>query len=112
MKHREELRRIFRRAKKLLEDPDNWIQGRLSANRMNETCEIDHHTACRFCLMGAVVRAKIELGHRDVDAIRVLWDTSSEVNDHGAVYQFNDHPKTTHEDVLRVLDSAIVLTAP
>lgn len=109
------LNAILRRAREIIADPARWTKGLLARDRTNHEVDLDHPSACKFCILGAVARAKIDLGYlgnNQVDPIRILWEVCSEVQVTGSVHVFNDAPETKHEDVLRLLDAAIVVTAP
>lgn len=60
----------------------------------------DKHAVC-WCLVGAMRKSPIGKLHQEVglDLLRSVV--------YGPIAGFNDDPKTTHADVLRVLDAAI-----
>jgi hypothetical protein len=109
---------ILIRARELIADPANWIQGHYSDGEI-----ADPETKC-FCIIGAVDRAVIEkrgfelfrdisdsavIDHIESDpdtsaAIKVLQEQLPKT---GMVSDFNDSPETTHADVLALLDKAI-----
>ncbi len=89
------------RARKLLEDPANWLQGRFVERYM-----IDGVVYQRYCIVAALELAIPERA----------WSTLAEAKDiisgyvpakYGTVEAWNDSLGTKHEDVLRVLDLAI-----
>lgn len=94
----------------ILTPPGVWIKGTLCTTASgDDAVEVDK--ADCFCLFGAEIRA--ERLHPRIDrskanyfvrrAIRELFPGRSD----DSVPQFNDHPATTHADVLAVLNRAL-----
>lgn len=98
---------ILRAAKELLSDETKWTKEHFAVDANGHgTLEPWSEDSCQWCLWGAT--AKVNGGYpfetdEYVDA--VVREISG--GEFTAASQFNDHPDTTHADVLRVLDLAI-----
>lgn len=98
-----------------LTHPSAWIKGANARTAQGRTIGSQCTNAVCFCIGGAAIRAGA-LTPNDralypiLQAIRELFP---ERGGHG-IPVFNDHPETTHADVLRVLHRAreIELSAP
>ena len=112
---------ILTDARRTLRDEDSWEKGGTSRDGMNDPVHPCHVEAVRWSLDGALRRAIdggwFALDHPALvhvnDAVErlhhdIYWSTKGydDVN-HMAYMFFNDHPTTTHADVMAVLDSAI-----
>jgi hypothetical protein len=98
----------------LLATPSNWIQGRFARDHNNEACSPKDATACSFCLLGAhqAISARMDAEERR----KYYWTAAKRptayledlLRDRGYndLVVFNDHPKTTHADVLNLLKEA------
>lgn len=83
-----------------------WTQNCSARDRTGASCEIMDPTACTYCLHGALNWARITAGasiETVHQAIRALWlrTTISPV-------QWNDHPSRSRDEVLALLDAAII----
>ena len=80
-------------AKALIDTPEKWGKGN---GRVSPQ-------APRLCVLGAC--------RRDADVAHALADALP--NDWGGhlVHQFNDHPSTTHADIMALFDRAIAKAA-
>lgn len=94
----------LRLVRSFLSDEKNWVKG---AFRKGDAC----------CLTGAM-RDKIPADQAYDDVITVVYEAYTQISNemmheqpyvHGLLISFNDDEKTTHADVLGVLDRAIVL---
>lgn len=110
---------ILRDARALIAEPRFWIQGGLSAvlKGSAETYEhVIHPRARCFCMQGAVCKA-LGMQHipdhpgprynHAIGALKHAIDTFSADHEFFEVANFNDDPRTTHEEVLAVFDMAI-----
>jgi hypothetical protein len=102
----------------LLAEPDAWTK-HASAGIRTKTGEVEtvderSPDATCFCLTGARARVRHDLGatstiattHALHRAIRELFPDRVSENRISAIVSFNDHPDTTHADVLAVLTKA------
>lgn len=102
-------------ARSLIEKPENWTQhafardahgGRINVNSPNAKC---------FCLAGALQRAYYKPGlvpntggSRLCSGAIPLTDSARAIGScNGSFVDYNDDPKTTHADVLWLLDATI-----
>lgn len=101
--------KILRRVRELLDSPQSWVKG------------VGRDLAGRMCMLGAVDAAVEErfgfsrwdglAPPRDARVYELLAHVKSVLYKHipspFGVMMFNDDPRTTHADVLKVLDAAI-----
>lgn len=97
---------ILEKARELLSNPKSWMQKVLWADEQGNAVEIDK--ACRFCLDGAIEKVHFDIEGKigsmgfDHAVIRALGFTR--LRD---LYDWNDDPERTHQEVLDRLDQAI-----
>lgn len=95
---------ILRKAKAVIENPENWTQMSYAADQFgNELCDPNSDDACRFCAVGAVARVlgidgSLAEDHHAVKALDACTES-------GSVIGFND--ACSHAALLRVWDEAI-----
>lgn len=106
---------FLRRVKRLLASPKRWFKGYWAANSEGVQCRYDSPDAACFCLSGAVRRswnshlADGASGDNVDGAYKHLRDAVAKVT-RGRTKEipaFNDAPRRTHAQVIRVLDIAI-----
>ena len=111
-------RELLRKARSIIEDPKRWCKKTNAADVSGKPCHPSSNRALRFCLYGAVDRAGTPEGHADIVrahtvACNALTDIigREKYDDGFAKYTgpagFNDDPKTTHRDILKLIDRAI-----
>jgi hypothetical protein len=87
----------------------NWAKGAFAFNRSGTAVGLDRSSAVRWCLMGHLQRARMGRKTKRApveEAIRLLFpDRATGIT---PIPNFNDHPKTTVEDVIRVCKLADV----
>ena len=99
------VRDVLIEAKKLISDENNWIKNNYTDS---EGC---------FCAAGAVREATdwgiVQNGYTP-EAEKAFWFLSSISKElypmrgiKGNIIEFNDHPKTTHAEIISVFDEAI-----
>lgn len=93
---RNKMHKIYREARELIAKRSNWGKGAYECDG-------------KFCLMGAIITKS--------DAMTLREPLHHCIQKHfpsrpSHIEDFNDHPRTTHKDVLKVLDCAIADTAP
>ena len=94
--YKDQLEAVYR----LIEKPENWLQGDFAKNQFGEIVASDSNEACQWCLLGAfehVLKAD-EIG----DAYSFFPDENGFT---GSFMVFND--THTHAEVLALLKSAI-----
>ncbi|MFM7009063.1 MAG: hypothetical protein ACKO0Z_06970 [Betaproteobacteria bacterium] len=98
---------VLTAARDLLADRDHWIKG-----TRFRPADPDKDKPDAFCLLGAISHAAYSFGVEDdndeieYELLPLTTDIVRAVID-GGIMTFNDHPGTTHADVLAVLDKAI-----
>jgi hypothetical protein len=94
--------------RELISDPKNWIRGDLAVDLQNTPVDPEAPEACKFCLMGAILRVSPRPGVivRASPLIDIIYRFLPESN-YKQITKFNDDPMTTHQNVLAVLDQAI-----
>ena len=101
---------ILIKAKELIQNKDNWIQGSYARDSKNNLVMVRDENACRFCAMGAIMKiADARLGSEYYKAREVLmFEAKNILNDHrieSAIVHLND--TTGHEKVMELFDAAI-----
>ncbi len=121
---------LLRKGRELISDPKKWTKGayardnnlvdRSGARRGTHVSAVAPNAAC-WCSVGALRHFTLEwdpengpmpvMGMSQVDgaAYNYLLHAVMRTGNAHSVEQFNDHPRTTHESVLRVWDLAIEL---
>lgn len=91
--------------RELLSDPSRWTKGQLARNTHGEVCYPTDSEATCFCLYGAAVKIADDEALAD-ELLEYLRPFSVRTKDLGPV-AFNDNGRTTHADILKLLDEAI-----
>lgn len=109
-------------ARKLIENPNQWIKGAIARTARGYETEAESGTATCFCAIGAVRRARHDLTGTPFGSyptVKRLRDAVQLPNPHTEnagepdvlntmpVADYNDRPQTTHADVLALYDRAI-----
>ena len=101
---------VLIKAKALIADRRNWIQGMEARAASGQPLPPEHPSACRFCSIGAVERVLAPLPA--AEHYRVKEQTLNEIESHittsaviGKLWRFND--SHTHEGVMALFDKAI-----
>jgi len=106
------VRRLLMDAKASIARPKNWCQGPMAMSAKGNDVDVYGWRACRFCAVGAILRAShnriglAELGGRLLPyaAIDVV---DKQCPDSLVTAAFNDAPTTTHPMVMRLFNQAI-----
>lgn len=96
---------VLRAARALIEVPERWTKCAFARDAKGIVVSEDEESAVCFCVLGAIYR------HPPsplTDGARWFLDESLPETFLG-VGTFNDHPSTTHADVLALFDRAIAL---
>jgi hypothetical protein len=104
---------VLRAARETLADPARWERGGYAFDGERRWCGVHDERACRFCLVGAMMRAAGPGGWEVVERAALLL--MNRASKDGMPYrlgtamaiQFNDQQLTKHADVLSALDAAI-----
>jgi hypothetical protein len=108
--------RILERARALIMDPKHWTYGTLARNADGRPIGIDSPGAVRFCAVGAIQRATLDVGEEGTQAIYAAKRAQAVVNSKvdGNIVRINDDPvfanaegKTRREAVIDVFGEAI-----
>jgi hypothetical protein len=94
----------LRDAKALIDTPAKWTQHADARRSNNIPCSYANPDAICFCIVGAVWRAS---GKPFSKAFHLVHGQAQKEGRH--VVQFNDHPDTSHNDVMAFFDRAIAL---
>lgn len=95
----------LRDAKALIDTPAKWTQHADARRSDDSPCRYANPDAVCFCIVSAVWRAS---GSPLSKAFYVVkWQAKKEGRQR--VWQFNDHPDTSHNDVMAFFDRAIAL---
>jgi hypothetical protein len=99
---------VLVRARERLSRPENWIKGDYAKDLGGNSVCSDSYSAVCWCILGAIgddtLEGNEEVIHHTLKTLQALTPAYS-------VPDFNDDPNTTYEDVIRVLDKAIAITA-
>ncbi len=93
---------ILRRARKLLSKPERWGKGQFAVTADGLVCDALGRNATKFCMIGAIVRANKRDDKNSDDAIDLLEFLRQQ-----KLSAWNDAPRRTHAQVLRLLDRGI-----
>lgn len=91
---------VLKSARARISDPEHWTRGALSRNICGDEVSADSPNACQWCMVGVL----------DISGFSPeVWRAESylKLTTGGYIDQFNDHPDTTHADVLAAYDRAI-----
>ena len=90
-------------ARALIATPEAWIQGRFAQDANGVPVGPFDEWACKFCTVGAITCASGEpLTETRASILRAHLPKPFD-----NLVNFNDHPDTTHADVLALFDRAI-----
>jgi hypothetical protein len=99
--------------RELLTDPERWIKDTEARSINGARSRAECTEAVCFCLQGAAIHVanpsgKYDAGIRD-NVLRVLLRELKVYKPkfQGPTWEFNDNEETTHEDVLKFLDTRI-----
>ena len=90
--------------KELLSDPARWLKGEVSSDANWQCVDPESPTATCWCQHGASHKL-----NSSGDTICFKSDIAKEL-DYPSAIEFNDHPDTTHEDLMKFYDECITLS--
>ncbi len=105
---------ILQAARDLLSDPKRWTQGIFARRENGSTCSTFAPEAFSFCSRGALIKVRPDdaVFQSYAEAYAFLEKCVPEVYvGTEPVAHWNDHPDTTHAEVLAVFDKAIALAS-
>lgn len=114
---------MLRLVRHYLTEPERWSKGSWAFDENGQSCASIYPGATCWCVAGAVGRASSDVSivspdvysvvSRSVVYNRVVHAIYVAMRDRehrfGNIQQWNDHPRTTHSEVLRILDDAIAI---
>ena len=98
----EDVKQCLTAMRKLLEDPKHWIKGATAKDKNGKVVFAEDKQAMCWCLYGALNKCA---GPQMSTFVTTLQTLDFSVT--GSIVSWNDHPITTHEEVLELLDKAI-----
>lgn len=101
-------REFLTKVKELISDKSRWTTGYLARDRFGHPTDPELQQAKCFCVYGACARVKHETKGPDIQHLLILLDTCS--NDFGMSFAAGVNDINGHEDVMKLLDSAIAKT--
>ena len=99
----------LRRARDLISDPKKWTKGAMGRKRNGDAVVADDVKSIdvvKWCMSGALRKAA---NKDDNIYANVYWYCVDSIptQENESLHRFNDHPSTTHQDVMSVFDRAI-----
>lgn len=105
---------LLKKARGLIQNPANWVQGVNARNAKGETTGSISSDATCFCAAGALLNATHSSNLVGLFTYEeATMDASNEAMGllrkavSGSIIEYNDRPTTTHAKVLEMFDSAI-----
>ena len=88
-------------AKNRLSKPEQWIKNTAAVNKHGQQVETNSKEACAWCMIGAL--------HKTSGEYQAAYNLLVKNLPAGfaTVSEFNDNPKTTHKDVIKVFNKTI-----
>jgi hypothetical protein len=96
---------IIERARQIISDPESWCRGSFARGRAGTSVSVRDPAARRYCAMGALILAAIEITGDATQANELAYSIAKAVSDSGSLVFINDHHG--HGAVLKVFDEAI-----
>lgn len=87
----------LRAVRSLLSDEKCWTKGNFAQDEHGKYVPLGSEHSCKWCLMGAAMKVAPERWTDLCNALTGNQQTTA----------INDDPRTTHADVLRLIDDAI-----
>ena len=91
-------------ARKRIAKEEHWTKGAFARNKEGSRVFPKSRSACCWCILGAI-RKEIKYNETEMPAIEVLQEHLP--SPYLYVGIFHDHDKTTHKDIIDLLDRAI-----
>lgn len=94
---------VLRAARKLIERPEDWVQGTMAVTAKGKRVVPTHEHACRFCMVGSIRRVT---GSEMLDSALAFLGEATGTQMLG---DWNDSERTEHHQVIDAFDRAIAL---
>ena len=109
-----EIQNILSKAIEIIKRPDNWLQNDEARNENDEIVESEDPTAVRYCLKGAIFKAALEMDTtlksytEAKDEVKETIKDETGISGEPIIDFFNDDYDITHQDVIEILNTAII----
>ena len=95
----------LKEVRKVIATPKQWTREKCAINAKKESVPSDSEEATCWCIYGAVNKVSYEF--QENQKIKLMLNAEANKLGFTTAPQFNDHPSTTHADVLKLIDNAI-----
>ncbi len=104
-----EVKKFLTEARVLIQDEKSWCKKSPARNKRGIGVFVDSPEACQFCAIGALAKvAEANHGRFENNLVYTMaLDHLSKQLEWRPITDFNDDPKTTHQDILSLFDKAI-----
>lgn len=96
----------------LLSDPNHWTKKAVARDNLNRLVSPCSPLACQWCLDGAIGKCANIYGDKTIRIYNKITNTIHmmypKYQQYINIAKFNDHPDTTHADIIAVLKEAQV----
>ena len=97
-------------ARSLIDHPNKWIKGNYAKDKNGVIVAVADRYAVCFCSKGAIIKTSswddiVQVEDDLNEATRLVTDGVFT-----SIILFNDHPQTTHDQILKVFDKAIEIS--
>ena len=96
---------IIERARQIISDPDNWCRGSFARGRGGASVSVRDPAARRFCAMGALILAAIEITGDATQANELAYGIAKTISRTGSLVFIND--RQGHGAILQLFDEAL-----
>jgi hypothetical protein len=96
---------IIERARELIAEPEHWCRGSYARGKGGVSVSVGDSSARRFCAMGALILAALELTGDIQRGRELAYRAASTISQTGSLVFVNDH--RGHAAVLALFDKAI-----
>jgi hypothetical protein len=102
----DEVTKVLIRVRKRLSNPEAWTKHSKAKDRYGAAVGYNSPEACSWCLLGAIQRESADSRQDDHVIYRMRSFIRADRRDRFLV-SINDNPRTTHQDILKWLDTVI-----
>lgn len=86
----------------LLNSPEKWTKRTMARNSKNEKTFPRSPEACCWCLAGAFIKTYIHVPYQEYNDLLLKIEKELVLMGYSTMYQFNDAPETTYENVINL----------